>query len=516
MKTILLTTLNAKYAHTALGLRYIYANMKDLQEQTHLLEFTINDQMQTVAEEILSHNPSIVGIGVYIWNAPQVSALVEIIKKVSPHTIVVLGGPEVSYEPIRVNVDLADFIVSGEGDEMFYTLCSQILANNPPHERLIKAPMANIKTLRLPYEYYSDDDIAHRTIYVEASRGCPFLCEFCLSSLDQQVRNFPLEELIAAFDTLWERGVRHFKFIDRTFNINVPYANALLDFFLTKQPPYFLHFEVIPDHFPETIKNRIKEFPPASLQFEVGIQTLNPVVAQTIKRKLNVPKIKENLTFLENETKTHLHVDLIIGLPGESLESFGKNLDELYAMTKSEIQLGILKKLSGTTLDRHDEEYGMRYSDMAPYDLLCNNDISYFQMQEMKRFARFWDLVYNSGNFRMTSKLLWPKGDVYEGFGAFARWIYGQTNSTWQISLDRLSHLVFRYLTEVKDHEPQKIADSIALDVALSGGRTIFHFLKEYIKNLPTIDRGEGVGHAKRQAKHSAAVVVPTEINDIQ
>jgi radical SAM superfamily enzyme YgiQ (UPF0313 family) len=321
------------------------------------------------------------------------------------------------------------------------------------------------------------------------------------------VRNFPLEELIGAFDKLWERGVRHFKFIDRTFNINVPYANALLDFFLTKEPPYFLHFEVIPDHFPETIKQRIKEFPPASLQFEVGIQTLNPVVAQTIKRKLNVPKIKENLTFLENETKTHLHVDLIIGLPGESLESFGKNLDELYAMTKSEIQLGILKKLSGTTLERHDQEYGMQYSDLPPYDLLCNNDITYFQMQEMKRFARFWDLVYNSGNFRTTSKLLWPNGEVYEGFKSFAQWIYGQTHSTWQISLDRLSHLLFRYLTEVKGEEPQKIADLIALDVALSGGRTIYHFLKDYIKNLPMIDRGEGVGHAKRQAKHATTSV---------
>ncbi|NWF37245.1 B12-binding domain-containing radical SAM protein [Mariprofundus sp. KV] len=501
MPDIILTTLNARYTHSAIGLRYLFANLGDLQDRATIKEFVINDNVQDVAEKLLKDNPAIIGIGVYIWNADPCRELLETIKKVSPETIVVLGGPEVSYSPLRVNFDAADFIIQGEGDLAFAELCNSILSGDLPAERIIKAVPVNLDAIELPYRYYSDEDVANRYIYVEASRGCPFLCEFCLSSIDKKVRPIFLDRLLDEFELLWARGVRSFKFIDRTFNLNVDVANRLLDFFLAKQPPYFVHFEVIPDHFPDSVRERIKLFPPASLQLEIGIQTLNPEVACNIRRNLKLEKIAENIRFLETETSAHMHLDLIVGLPGESLQSFGNNLDQLSAMTHSEIQIGILKKLSGTTLDRHDEQFGMVYSDRPPYDILKNNELGFDDIQCMKRFARFWDLYYNSGNFKQSLPLLWPEGRVFEGFYAFSVWVYGETASTWKISLDRLALLLFRYLTEVKGHDARALAALLIGDLMKIEGRNMPNFLKPYRQDTPKSKQVLSA-HNKRQLRH--------------
>ena len=218
---------------------------------------------------------------------------------------------------------------------------------------------------------------------------------------------------------MWQRGARTFKFVDRTFNSNPAAAGRILDFFLAKEPPFHAHFEVIPDHFPEGLKERLRRFPAGTLQLEVGIQTLHPETAANISRRLDLDRIRENIAFLEQETPAHLHVDLIVGLPGESIEQFGQNLNNLAALTRGEIQIGILKKLSGTAINRHDRTYGMVYSPDPPYEILQNDLISFTQMQTMKRLARFWDLVYNSGNFRRTAPLLWPEGDVFARFSRF-------------------------------------------------------------------------------------------------
>ena len=397
MHTILLTTLNARYAHTALGLRYLYANLHELQDETHILEFTMNEQIQSIAEDLLKHAPRIIGIGTYIWNASQTAELIGILKKVSPKTIIVLGGPEAGYLPHRVDFSKADYVISGEGEVAFYELCKKLLAQENVEERFIRAPLPDLISVTFPNRTYNDEDVARRYIYVEASRGCPFECELCHSSIDEKVRNFPFDTLLEEFDIQWQRGARSFKFIDRTFNLNMTFANRILDFFLTKEPPYFAHFEVIPDHFPDILKSKIALFPPGSLQLEIGIQTLDPVIAKGINRPLKLEKIIENIRFLENETQAHMHLDLIVGLPGETLEGFGLNLDTLVSITHSEIQIGILKNLSGTTLSRHDREHGMIYSDIPPYDILQNNLLSFGQIQKMKRFARFWDIFYKIG-----------------------------------------------------------------------------------------------------------------------
>ncbi len=502
MSKIVLTTFNARYTHTSIALRYLYANLKEFKSEAVIKEFVINSQVSDAIEVVLKERPIIVGVGAYIWNANEVSEFITTLKSVAPDIVIVLGGPEASYLPHRVDFSKADYIIQGEGDEAFYTLCRQILDSRAPKERFIKAKLVDLDKIELPYEYYSDRDVSYRQIYVESSRGCPYSCEFCLSSLDKKVRKIDTDRFLNQMQILWDRGVRSFKFIDRTFNLAISTANKLMDFFLSKEPPYFLHFEVIPDNFPSSLKKRIKEFPPASLQLEVGIQTLNPQISQNINRKLNIEKIKENLKFLEEQTNAHLHVDLIVGLPGESLEQFGENLNLLYSMTKCEIQIGILKKLSGTTLNRHDKTYGMVYSHKPPYDILQNNLISFEKMQKMKRFARFWDMVYNSGNFKKTFTCIAKDGSVFEDFFKFSEWIYSKTESTWQISLDRLAKLLYDYGDEELGLEKDNLKEILKEDILRVEGRKLPKFLrvnesvvKDKNRSLKTFN--------KRQLKHT-------------
>jgi radical SAM superfamily enzyme YgiQ (UPF0313 family) len=499
MKKIILTTLNSRYTHSSIGLRYIYANLQELQAITEILEFSINDALQTIAEKILFHMPDTIGIGVYIWNAKEVQELIHIIKKVSPHTKIILGGPEVSYEPFRVNFDEADYIIQGEGDIAFYELCKNLINNTPPESKIIKMSLPKLTELQLPYKYYTDDDIQNRYIYVEISRGCPFECEFCLSSMDEKVRAFDLDAVLEAFELLWQRGARNFKFVDRTFNLNMKAANKILDFFLAKEEPYFAHFEVIPDHFPASLKEKIAKFPHGALQLEIGIQTLNLEIANNISRQLNLEKIRENISFLENETEAHIHLDLIVGLPGESLESFGRNLDALVNLSSCEIQIGILKKLSGTFISRHDKEFGMLYSDIPPYDILQNSELSFTDIQIMKRFARFWDLTYNSGNFTKSIKLVWQDESVFHNFYDFGMWIYKQTDSTWQISLQRLGELLFVYLTESKNLAPEVVASVMLQDMMKLKGRAVPAYLKPYANDFVPHAKDGTSGFNKRQ-----------------
>jgi len=318
--------------------------------------------------------------------------------------------------------------------------------------------------------------------------------------MDEKVRAFDLNAVLEEFEKLWQRGARNFKFVDRTFNLNMKTANKILDFFLAKPTPYFAHFEVIPDHFPASIKEKIASFAPGALQLEIGIQTLNLEIANNISRQLKLDKIRENITFLEHETEAHIHLDLIVGLPGESLESFGRNLDELVSLSSCEIQIGILKKLSGTFINRHDIEHGMVYSDVPPYDILKNTQLTFNDIQIMKRFARFWDLTYNSGNFKRSLILLWQERSVYENFYAFGLWIYEQTDSTWKISLQRLGELLFTYLSEVKKLDPQVVATSMLEDMMKLKGRAIPLFLKPYSKEFVTNAKEGTSGFNKRQS----------------
>jgi len=477
MPDIILTTLNAKYAHCSFGLRYLMANLGELQAQARILEFDINQRPIDVVEAILQNKPKIVGVGVYIWNATQSLQVVADLKRLRPELIIILGGPEVSYECDRQEiVRLADHVITGEADLAFAELCGQTLAGNAPQSKIRPAPLPDFDRLALPYELYTDTDIAHRVIYVEASRGCPFECEFCLSSLDIPVRNAALDKFLAAMQRLLDRGVRQFKFVDRTFNLNLKISSAILEFFLERyQPGLFVHFEMIPDRLPEALREPIRKFRPGALQFEVGIQTFNEQVAKLISRRQDNAKVEENLRWLRDETGVHVHADLIVGLPGEDVASFAAGFDRLVALAPQEIQVGLLKRLRGTPIVRHDHEWAMVYSPEPPYEILQTKLVDFFTMQRLRRFARYWDLIGNSGNFVETTPLLWREGSPFQGFIRFSDWLYAQTRQTHSIALQRLRDLVARYLIEKIDLPQEDIQRTLQRDSDRTRGVAVPH-----------------------------------------
>lgn len=505
MPDILLTTINAKYIHASLGLRYLIANLGALKARAELIEFTLDQRPIDIVEALLESDPKIIGFGVYIWNVVETTEVVALLKTVRPDVRIVLGGPEVSYEcDSQRIVALADYLITGQGDLKFAELCAKLLAGEAP-AKIIDAPVPKMSDLALPYREYTDADIAHRLIYVEASRGCPFKCEFCLSSLDKTAWPFELERFLGELDTLHERGVRHFKFVDRTFNLNVKASQRILDFFLERidrdpKRPLFVHFELIPDHLPDGLKESIAKFPNGSLQFEIGIQTLNPDVQKNVSRKQDEASTFENLRWLREHTQAHLHVDLIVGLPGETLESFARGFDTLIALNPHEIQVGILKRLRGTPISRHTESFEMRYNPAPPYNILSNAQIDFATMQRLNRFARFWDMVGNSGRFVHTRPLL--LGDApFQRFMTFSDWIFATTSQTHQFALDRLYSLVYDALVRHFAIDDVIARDALTRDYFESCARGSPTFMIN-ARTPSTVKSFSPSAAATRQARH--------------
>lgn len=448
MPDIVLTTLNARFVHSAFGLRYLLANMGDLEPRTAIREFSLGLRERDMVEAVLAENPKIVGLSVYIWNVVSMTAVCRLLKAIRPELFVVIGGPEVSFEwegsPI---FEAADYLVRGEGDLAFASLCRELLAGERPSEKVRQGGLPPLDELQAPYVRYNDFDLEHgRIIYVEASRGCPFRCHFCLSSLDKSVRAFPLEPFLQEMEALLQRGVRHFKFVDRTFNLKAETSERILGFFLERYVEgIFLHFEMIPDRLPETLKPLISAFPPGVLQFEVGIQSFDPEVCARIGRRQNFQSLRENLTFLAQETGVHVHADLIAGLPGEDLEMFGRGFDQLVALKPAEIQVGILKRLKGTPLTAADPCWQMVYSDTAPYEVIHTSVLSFQDLQRLQRFSRYWDLVANSGRFAQALPQLLG-ASPFENFMTFSDWLHQEVGATHGIAQARLEKLLAGYL----------------------------------------------------------------------
>ncbi len=550
MPDIVLTTLNAKYSHAAFGLRYLYANLGELQPRAVIAEFDINLRPLDIAEALLAREPRILGFGIYIWNVAQTTEVIAALRRVRPEILIILGGPEVSYETEGQKiVELADHVITGEADLKFAEVCEQLLlpgrrsspalTENPSSAesrpaaglpKIIAAGVPDFSRLALPYDFYTEADLAHRIVYVEASRGCPFTCEFCLSSLDIPVRQVPLEPFLDAMQRLLDRGLKQFKFVDRTFNLNIATSKALLEFFLARhQPGMFFHFEMIPDRLPAELRAVIAQFPPGSLQFEVGIQTFNPAVGALISRRQNYERLADNFHFLRNETRVHIHADLIVGLPGETLESFGAGFDRLLALGPQEIQVGILKRLRGTPIIRHDAEWQMVYGAPPPYEILQNKLLDFATLQRLRRFAKYWDLIGNSGNFVAVAPLIWaaagPVAQQTQGdekapppempgpaasptpFQAFLRlsdWLHARLGRTDSIALARLMEGLFEFLTRERGHDSGRVIEAFREDGRRTGRRETPAFLKE----SGTADRADirvrDRSLPKRQARHWA------------
>jgi hypothetical protein len=318
-----------------------------------------------------------------------------------------------------------------------------------------------------------------------------------LSALDKTAWAFDLDRFLGEMDRLYRRGARNFKFVDRTFNLKIDIAVRILQFFLDRLPApgsgastagLFVHFEAVPDHLPDPLKALIERFPPGVLQFEVGIQTFTVEVQQRISRKQDNDKTDANLRWLLGRSKANLHTDLLFGLPGESLESFAAGFDRLYALGPQEIQLGILKRLRGTPIVRHVVEYRMVFDTAPPYSLRESSTVDVSTMQRVSRFARYWDLIANSGRFRTTLPLLVNErsrdredgvagaepdaaGSPFQAFLGFSDWLWQHTEKTSGLSPEFLVDVLFDYLSSRYALPVSKLKAALLADYLASGAR---------------------------------------------
>ncbi|MFK7997532.1 MAG: DUF4080 domain-containing protein [Granulosicoccus sp.] len=499
MQDITLATLNARYIHASLGLRYLYANMGDLFPRTRLCEYTLDQRPEDIVEALLHKDLHIIGFGVYIWNVTQTLEVMQLIKVLRPDIKLVVGGPEVSYEIDEQDITaLADFVILGAADRAFAELCHEILADEPPAKIVTSLPL-DLDALQSPYELYSDADVAHRVIYVEASRGCPFKCEFCLSSLDKTATAFNLDTFLSHMQQLIDRGARQFKFVDRTFNLKAETSRRILEFFLAQiDKELFLHFELIPDRLPDILLELLPRFPENALQFEIGIQSFNPEVQKRISRKQQHERTCHNLQWIRQNTHAHIHADLIFGLPGETLESFGEGFDLLYSLGPQEIQVGILKRLRGTPIARHTHDYDMRYMSSPPYRILAHKDADFDTVQRMVRFARYWDLIGNSGRFPATLLLL-LSDKPFTHFMHLSDWLFSTTLQTHRIALPRLFDLLCEHLVDRRALPAATVHENLMMDFKHNKLKGIPAFLRDTQKNT----QRDGLSKAVRQRRHA-------------
>jgi radical SAM superfamily enzyme YgiQ (UPF0313 family) len=466
---IVLAAINAKWIHPSLALRLLKANLGILKDRCLILEFALRQNEQEKIEAVINARPRILGLSVSIWNH---KATVDLLKALYlkwrefPRPWVILGGPEVSWLPEDAEIfRCADYVIRGEGEDTFRELCMRLLENGYSENKAVPESVAqfiqarppDISGLASPYYLYTDDDLSRKLIYVESSRGCAFNCDFCLSALDKgKVREFPLELFLGDMEKLLKRlsaQKQTIKFLDRSFNLNparaVEIAKLFLDRIKGENKNLCIHFEIVPFYFTPELRDVLSHFPAGSLRLELGIQTLNPGTALTINRAANTEGALEVLAFLREKTNAIVHADLIAGLPGEDIASFGKGFDRLWLTMASskgsaygspmEIQLGILKLLPGTPMDRHTESFGMTYAAEPPYEVIESSAIPLKEMNRIKNFARFWEILVNRNHFpNEISRHVPPGVPVFWRFMELSERLLGRFGRNWGIDREEL------------------------------------------------------------------------------
>ena len=475
MSDIILSTLNARYVHCALSLRCLQANLNELQAQSEICEFVVNRPITEVVEALLAKRPKMILVSVYIWNVAKTLTLLRALKEAAPEVWLVLGGPEVSYSPLFPGIEeAADYIVTGEGEITGYQLCRRLMDGDPPSKKFLVGEQEDVSTTRMPYDLYSDNDVTHRIIYVETSRGCPYRCEYCLSSLDRQVRFFPLEDLLAGFQQLLDRGVLLFKLLDRTFNTKIERAVSILEFFLKNwRPGLTIHCELIPDRIPDPLKTCFQKFPAGTLQFEVGVQTFNQEVLDRIQRAQIAEKVETNIAWLCAHSGAVIHADLIFGLPGENLESIQDSFNRLVRLAPDQIQLNLLKLLKGTPIARHTQPFEMVYAESPPFEIQQTSTIDRACMQRLLEFSRVWTLFHNQEKLKTSLPYIWQDAeDPFDAFMAFTRYIKKHCGKLYGIPLSQQALLLNDWLT-LHCFDAQRAKQRLLADYADEGRRKI-------------------------------------------
>lgn len=409
---ILLTALSAKHIHKTLAPWCLkaYCDAHVTGVSVEVQEHTINNRVGDIVAAIYQHCPDMVGFSCYIWNIEHVVQVAALLKKLLPACVIVLGGPEVSFETDCFTYPFADYIIQGVGEVAFAGLVTQLMAGNPPDSGVIGSGPVDFATLPTPYtDQYFDSfakgpvgAIQHQLVYYESSRGCPFSCSYCLTSTFCGVQELPLHRVYADIDRFLRHGAACIKFVDRTFNANRRRAVEILRYILTLDTDCTFHFEVAADLFDAELLDIISQMPPRRVQFEIGIQSINPPTLDAVKRSTDTEQALTHIQTLTGFGNCHIHVDLIAGLPFETMATFTAGIDACLRTRPQMLQLGFLKLLKGTALRESCKRYDYIYNDYAPYEVAQSRTMSFSDMIRLKQIEGVIDKFYNSGTFANT------------------------------------------------------------------------------------------------------------------
>ncbi len=418
---ILLTAINAKYIHSNLAVYSLRACSKKYKENVELAEYTINNQKDYILEELYKRKPDVLCFSVYIWNLSYVLDIAREYKKICPDIPIWVGGPEVSYE-VKSFLDSYSFIdgvMIGEGEDTFREVCGFYIEKAMPlalingiayrenGEVVFTQKRAIMDMSQIPFCYDTIEDFSNRIIYYESSRGCPFSCSYCLSSVDKTLRFRNIDLVKKELKFFIDQKVLQIKFVDRTFNCNHEHAMKIWEFIKENDNGVTnFHFEISADLLNEDELSLISSMRPGLIQLEIGVQSTNAVTIREIHRTMKLERLKEVVGIIQKSRNIHEHLDLIAGLPYEDYETFKKSFDEIYALKPNQLQLGFLKVLKGSFMYDHAKEYEIIYHDNPPYEVLSTKWLNYDEIILIKRVEEMLEVYYNSGQFEITMKLV--------------------------------------------------------------------------------------------------------------
>lgn len=408
-----LIAINAKYIHSNLAVKYLNSHCKANGLNTTIIEFNINDTIDRILNDIFLTELNVLAFSCYIWNIEMILKICSSYKKIRPKSVIILGGPEVSYEATELIGSYADFIVTGEGEITFCELLKYLKGEikdistidglvYKKDNKIMKGEkrklIEDLNTIPFPYEELSDYE--NKIIYYETCRGCPFNCQYCLSSIERGVRFFPIERVFEEIDFFIENKVKQVKLVDRTFNCDKERCISIMNYIIDKKGKTNFHFEISPILIDKDFLSTAAKAPKGVFQFEIGIQSTNPDTLKFIKRNEPFDKIKDNIIKLQSLGLSHIHLDLIAGLPHEDLKSFESSFNDAYSLQPDMLQLGFLKLLKGSGLRNDALKYGIKYTNYPPYEVISTNSLSYKDIITLKGIENLLNTYYNTGRFK--------------------------------------------------------------------------------------------------------------------
>lgn len=486
MKKVILAALNAKYIHSNLALRYLSCFQNNNQKHhVETMEFTINQRLDFIAEELFRKQPDVVLFSCYIWNVEMLRQLCPILKKIMPDCVIGFGGPEVSYESetfLREN-PAVDFVMRGEGELVFTKYLEHLDAGNPATlgeiesltyrqgDEIFSTPQMHPMDLALlPFPYEDDfSDVQNQIIYYESSRGCPYHCGYCLSSVENGVRFVPLDKVLPDLQKFLDKNVPQVKFIDRTFNCKKSHAMAIWKYLHEHDNGVTnFHFEITADLIDQETIDFLKTVRKGLFQFEIGVQSTNPQTIRAINRNVDFAALSEIVQQIKDGGNIHQHLDLIAGLPYEDYDSFGRSFNDVYALHPEQLQLGFLKVLKGSMLHQKQKEFEIVYHDTAPYEVLTTHELPYADTLRLKYVEEMVETYYNSGRFLNTLAYLVP---LYESpfafFEALSQFWVGENYHYLGLSKMGLFDVLWRFVEQNPKVDKRKLQWEMKFDIAL-------------------------------------------------